>query len=107
MKFKDDTPRNSIKLFIYGFRLNHSCVPNAEDYYKLDYLNVRALKDIRFFEEITVFYIYYLFPQAQRQELLSRWRFICQYLIYDIHHLIGAVYEMRRTIFIILQLNLL
>ncbi|KAI9772488.1 MAG: hypothetical protein M1840_000693 [Geoglossum simile] len=99
----------SIGLSLHVPRLNHSCVPNAEGYYdkKSGCVTIRALTDIRTHEEITISYIYHLLPRAQRQELLSKWRFVCQCSACDVRHLNSVVHEKRRGSLSSLQPDLL
>ncbi|KLU91958.1 hypothetical protein MAPG_10907 [Magnaporthiopsis poae ATCC 64411] len=67
-------------LFLNASRINHSCVPNADqasfddDGYKV----MRANRDIETGEEITTSYTAHFLPRELRQLLLGRWGFTCQ-----------------------------
>ncbi len=96
-------------MFLNASRFNHSCFPNADGFYdsKSDHLKITALADIRANEEITISYIPHLIPRAQRQELLSTWRFVCHCQACDVHNPSSIAYEARRRSISRLQADLL
>lgn len=69
------------ELFLNACRLNHSCIPNADQVANegTGDLVMRANRDISVDEEITTSYIMRAAPRETRQrELSGRWGFVCK-----------------------------
>ncbi|KAK8128153.1 SET domain-containing protein 5 [Apiospora sp. TS-2023a] len=60
-------------LFLAACRINHACVPNAQNKWRKDLgrMTVHAARDIAAGEEITLTYLPALFPWAERQTILK------------------------------------
>ncbi|KAK8011175.1 hypothetical protein PG990_010140 [Apiospora arundinis] len=67
-------------LFLAACRINHACVPNAQNKWRADLgrMTVHAARDIAAGEEITLTYLPALFPYAERQTILKEhFGFVC------------------------------
>ncbi|KAK6819646.1 hypothetical protein PG987_016129 [Apiospora arundinis] len=67
-------------LFLAACRINHACVPNAQNKWRADLgrMTVHAARDIAAGEEITLTYLPALFPYAERQTILKdHFGFVC------------------------------
>ena len=75
-------PVRARAIFLDTARINHSCVPNAENTFRdriTDTNVVIANQDIKEGDEITISYINRLLPLATRREILmEQWGFRCQ-----------------------------
>ncbi|CAJ2511058.1 Uu.00g066830.m01.CDS01 [Anthostomella pinea] len=79
--FLTSDERTGTCLFLKASRINHSCVANTARYFEKNdprYITIRATRDIKADEEITLTYADALLPVAERQEKTRRvWHFTC------------------------------
>lgn len=83
-------------LFLNASRINHSCLPNADQAIDDDagYCKVmRANRDIGSGEEITTSYIAHFLPREKRQLYLEGWSFTCECPACDPDHPFSHAYE--------------
>ena len=84
-------------LCLTASRINHSCVPNALDFYgnESEWKSFVANRDITEGEEITISYIENLEPRTERRRKLRNWAIDCQCPGCDLNHPDTHAHEYR------------
>lgn len=92
-----DDPQPPAQLFLTASRINHSCVPNAEQFCgdELGWKSFVANRDITEGEEITISYIDHFKPRTERQWELRDWAIDCQCPVCDADHPDSRAHEDR------------
>ena len=88
-------PQSPGGLFLTASRMNHSCVPNADQFCgdELGWKSFVANRDITEGEEITVSYVDRTRPRTERQRKLRNWAIDCQCPGCDVNHSESRAYE--------------
>ena len=84
-------------LFLTASRINHSCIPNADNFFgdESGWKSLVANRDITEGEEITVSYVERLKQRTERRRRLKNWAIDCQCPGCDVNHPDTHAHEYR------------